>query len=135
VAKGRPRSFIKGSSGGIGHYTPQRTEDYERLVKLCAFPEMRGRGVLVGPISLQLNLYFEIPESWPRKRQNSALALMERPTTKPDIDNVLKIFGDALNGVVWQDDKQIVETIVRKYYSKDPKAVAIISQIEGANDE
>jgi len=122
-------------SGGIGHYTPQKTEDYERLVKLCAFPEMRGRGVLIGPISLQLNLYFEIPESWPKRKQILALALLERPTAKPDIDNVLKIFGDALNGVVWEDDKQIVEATVRKYYSQDPKAIAIISQIVNPAEE
>ena len=36
----------------------------------------------------------------------------------PDIDNVLKAVMDALNGVAYEDDKQVVEVICRKWYSQ-----------------
>lgn len=133
VPKGRPRSYRRGNT--LGLYTPKETKDYETLIKFFAYPEMRGRGLLSGPINLQLNLHFSIPSSWTRKKHNEALSLIERPTVKPDIDNVLKAWGDALNGVVWEDDKQIVEVMVRKFYSKDPKAMAIISQIVISDEE
>lgn len=39
----------------------------------------------------------------------------ERDTTKPDIDNVLKAVLDALNGVAYKDDSQVVEVRVVKH--------------------
>ena len=35
---------------------------------------------------------------------------------KPDVDNIAKAVLDALNGVIWVDDKQVVELTVKKYY-------------------
>lgn len=37
------------------------------------------------------------------------------PRKKPDADNIAKCL-DALNGVIWHDDAQVVECIVRKRY-------------------
>ena len=39
------------------------------------------------------------------------------PTKKPDADNIAKIIMDALNGVAYEDDRQVVELIVRKFFS------------------
>ena len=38
------------------------------------------------------------------------------PTVKPDSDNVEKAVKDALNGVAWVDDCQVVTTFVTKEY-------------------
>jgi len=37
---------------------------------------------------------------------------------KCDIDNFNKICYDALSGIVWEDDTQIVEVTTRKFYDK-----------------
>lgn len=44
----------------------------------------------------------------------------ERPITKPDWDNVGKIVSDALNGIAYRDDSQIVDARVVKRYSDNP---------------
>lgn len=42
---------------------------------------------------------------------------INRPDKKPDIDNILKIVLDGLNGVAYADDKQVIEVRCRKFYS------------------
>jgi len=44
-----------------------------------------------------------------------------RPKKKPDCDNIAKIICDALNGIVYHDDSQVVDLEIRKYYSDEPK--------------
>jgi Holliday junction resolvase RusA-like endonuclease len=44
-----------------------------------------------------------------------------RPTTRPDVDNFCKCGLDALNGIVWRDDSQVVELTVSKFYSSRPR--------------
>jgi len=34
--------------------------------------------------------------------------------SEPDLDNLLKLVGDALNGVVWRDDRQVVAVLAYK---------------------
>nr|WP_318837549.1 RusA family crossover junction endodeoxyribonuclease [Psychrobacillus glaciei] len=46
-----------------------------------------------------------------------------RPTTKPDVDNYVKGVKDGLNKVLWQDDSQVVNLNVRKFYSMNPRVV------------
>lgn len=48
------------------------------------------------------------------------------PTKKPDLDNVAKIVCDALNGVAYKDDAQIVDLKVHKYFSETPEVVVVI---------
>ena len=127
VAKGRARAFKRGNH--IGHYTPATTANYENLVKLLASQEMAGKKLIDGPVSLFLNLTFAIPESWPRKKKEKAIFGEIYPTVKPDLDNCQKLICDALNGVVWVDDKQVVDVRVRKYYSSKPCAVVSVEPI------
>ena len=43
------------------------------------------------------------------------------PTKKPDVDNVIKIILDALNGFAWHDDSQVVNLqIEKKYTQREP---------------
>jgi Holliday junction resolvase RusA-like endonuclease len=53
-----------------------------------------------------------------------------RPTKKPDADNIAKIVCDALNGIAFLDDKQIVDARITKWYSDTPRIEIIIQEIE-----
>lgn len=61
--------------------------------------QQKGLQPLTGPIKLSVDLYFGT------KR-------------KCDIDNFNKLCYDALTGIVWEDDSQIVEVTTRKFYDK-----------------
>lgn len=102
--KGRPR-FTRG-----GHaYTPKGTRDYEMAIRE-AYENAPGRPPepFSGPIAVCINTYRQLPKSTPKS------VLSEPDTHKPDIDNVAKIVLDALNGVAWEDDAQVVSLTVSK---------------------
>jgi len=49
-------------------------------------------------------------------------------TTKPDIDNLVKFYLDCLNGIAWEDDKQIIYIQATKTYSEEPLTSVIIQE-------
>jgi Holliday junction resolvase RusA-like endonuclease len=60
-----------------------------------------------------------VPESWSKRDKAAALDGTIRPTGRPDWDNYGKI-TDALNGICWKDDSQVVDGRVIKLYSDAP---------------
>ena len=118
AGKGRPRAFRMGNS--VRMHTPEKTASYESLVKLAARMAMKSAAPMAFPVALSLIVLHPIPKSWSKRRQEAALAGTERPTTKPDADNVAKVVADACNGIVWVDDAQVVELHVSKRYSSAP---------------
>jgi Holliday junction resolvase RusA-like endonuclease len=114
VAKGRPRVTKWGT------YTPEKTKNYETLVKELFFIE-HGQPLLEGQLAINIKAYFSIPKSTSKKNKNLMIAGKIRPTKKPDADNILKIIGDALNDIAYKDDKQIVSANIEKYYSDEPR--------------
>ena len=53
-----------------------------------------------------------------------------RPTKKPDVDNIVKTIMDAGNGVIWHDDKSVVEVVVCKWYSDNPRVEVCVDMVE-----
>ena len=63
-------------------------------------------------------MYVEIPQSKSKKQKEKMLAGEIKPVVKPDVDNVAKSILDALNGIVYLDDKQIIELNIEKIYAE-----------------
>ncbi|TDV39548.1 Holliday junction resolvase RusA-like endonuclease [Paraburkholderia caballeronis] len=118
VAKGRPKFARRGAH--VTTYTPEKTERYENLVKLAARDAMCSAEPYPGPIRLIVNIGVAIPASWSMKRQAAAAAGDIGATKKPDADNVVKALKDAMNGVVYVDDGQVVDLWVSKRYARTP---------------
>jgi Holliday junction resolvase RusA-like endonuclease len=127
VAKGRPR--IGSRNGQAMMYAPEKTVNYEGVVKLFAAQAMRGRPLITGPVRLVMNVALQIPASWSGKKQRAARTGESLPTGKPDADNVIKMICDALNGVVWKDDSQVVNIDMCKRYSDEPSVRVRVHQI------
>lgn len=127
VGKGRPKFARQGSF--VRAYTPEKTATYENLVKVKAEQAMAGRPVLEGAVSVVIWLYVTPPASWSQKKQRAALAGEIFPTSKPDIDNVVKGIFDACNDIVWRDDKQACEVSVRKRYADTARATVQVREL------
>ena len=111
-AKGRPRFSRQGQF--VRTYTPAKTVNYESLV---------------GMISMTVKAYYPIPKSASKKAHRQMATGEVRPTKKPDTDNVLKIVADALNGIAYKDDSQIVTSHIEKWYSDEPHMDVIIEEV------
>lgn len=123
VGKGRPRATRQGRM-----YTPEKTVRYESLVALAAQEAMQGAFPLSGGVRITINIHCEIPRSWSQKKKNAALEGVLRPTGKPDFDNVAKACADAMNGIVYEDDKQIVWALITKQYAAAPCVEVQVSE-------
>lgn len=105
-----------------GHaFTPKDTVQYEKLVREC-YKQQDGR-YLEGPIKALIIAYYKIPKSYTKKRVQAIRNGLEKPTKKPDADNIGKIILDSLNGIAYKDDSQIIELIIIKRYTKDDERI------------
>ena len=58
------------------------------------------------PVRMMLDFYFQRPKSVKRAGM----------TVKPDLDKIIRSTTDALTGIVYVDDSQVVEVSARKHY-------------------
>lgn len=129
VPKGRPKFTRRGNF--VSAYTPEATRKYEALVAGIAMQAMAGRAPMTGPIEILLEMRMQIPVSWSNKKRLAASLGQVRATKKPDSGNIQKGIEDAMNGIVYVDDAQIVVTTVRKLYHAEPCVVIAVREVEG----
>ena len=113
IAKARPR-FTRG-----GHvYTATSTRVAEGQVYMEATKAMDGNTPMLGPLFVFVVAHLAIPKSWSKKRQQMADMRLIHPDKRPDLDNLVKLVTDGMNGVCYEDDKQIVFMQAGKVYDR-----------------
>ena len=127
VAKGRPR-FLKHG----GTYTPPKTAAYEKMVKQLAAIKMGSRAPLEGPVRVRVSAFLPVPPSWTKRRRTAALRGEALPIGRGsgDADNYAKGAVDAMNGIVFKDDCQIVELTAVKRYFDQPGLTIRVEEVE-----
>lgn len=137
IPKGRPKFHritkrnkeTKKLQSLVVTYTPQRTLDYETKVKEAYLSEYpAGLAFEHEPLAMTLNIYMAVPKSVSKKKRDHMI-VYEYPTKhNGDLDNLLKSVADALNGVAYTDDCQIVHVTVNKFWSEEAKAEVTIKE-------
>lgn len=114
IGKGRPKFARRGNF--VSTYTPTKTRDYESLIAQAARIAMSTAEPLKTPVAAYIYITVPIPQSYSKKRSAACLDGSERPCKKPDIDNIIKAFLDSMNGIVYDDDTQVVSLHSTKRY-------------------
>lgn len=117
-AKGRPRFSNHG--GFTKTYTDKKTRLYEMLVRDAYMTKIGNPDPMKVEIEVEINAHFGIPKSASKKKREAMINGKIRPTKKPDTDNIAKVILDSLNGIAFDDDKQVIKLLVNKYYSERP---------------
>lgn len=126
VPQGRPR-FSRRSGRA---YDPKKSRQYKEWVREVA-DIYAPRELIECPVRMSVRIYRSIPKSFSKAKLRAIEAGTLRPVTKPDVSNVLKGIEDALNGVWYKDDSQIVEYgEVGKWYSMQPRVEVEIETLE-----
>jgi len=111
VGKGAPR-FVR-ATGRV--YPSTKSAQWMARVQdiaLMAAPEEPW----TGPVSVEIEVARPLLKSMSKAARARALAGELLPTSKPDCSNYAKGVEDALSGVIFGDDAQVVELVVRKRY-------------------
>ena len=122
MSKHRPR-FGKGRT-----YTPKETVSAEDNIKRCALAA-GPHDIIDGPVRARLTFDMKIPKTWSKKKKEQAELGIIRPVTGKDFDNMAKLVCDSLNKIAYNDDSQIVEAMIIKKYSAEPKTIILIEGI------
>lgn len=121
--KARPR-VVRLKNGASTSYTPDKTVAYEELVRQRFRQQWSSTELPFPnqiPVQVKITAWFTIPKSASKKARAAMLSGLISPTKKPDVDNVVKIILDALNGFAWHDDSQVVNLqIEKKYTQREP---------------
>ena len=125
-AKQRPRM---GRSGIV--YTPKETLVYENYVKMCYSDYARQFEWLPyeNQVKAEIDVLVAVPKSDSKAKKKAKIEGTIRPTVKPDCDNLAKSILDSLNGLAYQDDKQVVELIVKKYYAENAEVRVRLTEV------
>lgn len=117
VPKGRPRVVMKGRYPVT--YTPEKTRIWEEYVQVSSLP-YKPIEFMEGPLRMKLRFIFVKPKS----------AKREYPNIKPDIDNLAKSIMDALEGVFYKNDSQVVDEVLSKRYGNVAMVKVEIEELE-----
>ncbi len=125
VAKARPRMTRQGFA-----YTPQKTVNYENLIKYTFQSEFPSHEPFLGLIEANITCIFDIPKSYSKKKTKELLETHNNYNHKPDLDNIAKIILDSLNGIAYKDDSQVTILHINKEYGNQAKVIVELEEIE-----
>jgi len=134
VQKGRPRFFRMGK--GVRAYTPEKTTNYQNLVKLSHQQAVGKMEPWDGPVATTIRAVFPITKSKPKWFKDACEKAQAEgwgiPVTKtPDLDNLVKAVLDALDGIAYTNDRQVFSLKAAKVYGTTPGAQVILYCYEG----
>ena len=114
VAKGRPR-FYNGKA-----VTPEKTRKAEKEIQRQAILQVKEKSAkMFIDTTLTMSIEFRIlpPKYWSRKKREQAINGSWGVVTRPDLDNYVKLVKDALEGVIYEDDRYVVALKCCKVYA------------------
>ena len=118
VAQGRPRVSVVRGRPRVRD--PEKSREYKELVSRIAASVMVGEEPFDGPVRAV------ITASWPcRKPLKKSVRPAEWRVAKPDGDNIAKSVLDGCNGIVYRDDSQVVDLVVRKRNAAQDEAPGV----------
>ena len=128
--QGKARVRFSGKNGK--NYTPDKTVAYEELVRQRFLDTAQGlRFSDDEPVFMKVIINHKIPKSASKKKRQQMLDDEILPIKRPDGDNCLKIIKDALNGIAYRDDCQVVYELAEKHWSENGSVIVIMTDKEG----
>lgn len=129
VGQGRPRFTTIG--GHVKAYDTKESRNEKAVVRLAAQQAMEKQSWTFPssdmPIKVEIISYRKAPKSAQRWFNEAGLHGDIVPLTKPDTDNISKLYLDAMNSVVYPDDKQVYDLRICKAYSEQPRTEVVVT--------
>jgi crossover junction endodeoxyribonuclease RusA len=93
-----------------------KVKPWRKKVAAVAREKMAGQALMEGP--LEATFHFAMPRPKTVKRRDH--------TVRPDTTKLVRAVEDALTGVVYADDAQIVKQHASKFYALDEPQVTVV---------
>jgi len=113
VPKAAPRTTF--GDGSVRTYNPDKTTQAMAFIKSSAISWANENGVTSFPI-YEARLPLLMSATFVKSRPKSLPKRVTMPTVMPDLSNYIKLLEDALKGVIFFDDGQIVGMMCEKEF-------------------
>lgn len=132
---GSRKGFVNRKTGGvIMAPASKRSRPWQAAVSAAAAEAMSGE-LLAGPLELSVVFHMARPLGHfgtGRNRATVKPSAPAYPAVKPDATKLLRAVEDALTGVVWRDDAQVVDQHAHKRYAPTAGCLVIVSELVNA---
>jgi Holliday junction resolvase RusA-like endonuclease len=129
IAKARHRHYLRGDR--VITFDPQEKDKLSAHGVLKSQINAKGFNLFQeGPLFMSLTNYVQIPQSWSLKKQIAMEG--QECVSRPDLDNYVKFYCDVLNGVAYEDDRQVTRLWAEKLYSSQPRVEITIQPLRGS---
>lgn len=118
IPKGSMKGFNRGGRVILTSDNP-RLKDWHHLVAWAA--QEQGK-MLAGPLEVHMLFTLSRPASISAKKR-------PHPVVKPDVDKLARAVMDALTGICWTDDAQVVRLVAFKRYEAQPGVEITIEEL------
>ena len=108
--QGSKKAFVVKGRAIVTDANPKTLKDWRSAVNLTLQDRWEGPPI-EGPVNVVLNFYLLKPKSVPKKRT--------RPHVRPDLDKLVRAVLDALTGICFKDDAQVVSMQAEKHYKSE----------------
>lgn len=119
VSQARPRFARVGK--GVTTYDIEAVRDYKSYCKTI-IASKKPPELATGALKVNIDIFVQKSKSWSKKRTYAS--------TKPDIDNFVKLILDCMESLVYKNDSQIVELLVKKKLSDNPRVIIYVEEME-----
>lgn len=134
---GSKRAFVirRKNTGKLGVAVSDdatKSRPWKDSVAAAAHEYLNGRPPLTGPLLLEVDFYVARPAGHFGTGRNAGVvrpAAPRFPAVRPDATKLVRALEDALTGLVWRDDAQVVIQTVRKRYGHPERAEVLVQEI------
>lgn len=131
---GSKRAFVNKNTGkAIVTDDNKKGKPWRADVQAAAREAIELQELLTGPLVLEVRFFFVRPKSHYGSGKNARVLKPSAPTypaTRPDTTKLLRALEDALTGVLWRDDAQIVYQFAAKGFAQFPGAAVVLYTID-----
>ncbi len=127
-------------------HKPPETQRAEKIVRSFAVAAMKrlDLGPFTGPVACVMTAVFSQPEGWSEKKKRdnawhankpdgpNILELIADVGSKPQKRGKAKLSPEALHGILWEDDKQLAVSAIRKVYGSREGLLVSVSELDPA---
>lgn len=106
----------------------KRSAPWKKEIRQAAGREANGKPVMDGPLAIRIRFFVRRPQGHFGTGRNAGVVKGSAPafpTVKPDVLKLARAVEDALSGIAYRDDAQIVTEVLEKRYGT-PERVEIM---------
>ena len=111
----------------------KESRDWKTRVSREAATAFERSALMEGPLQVSITFFVSRPKGHFRTGKNADSirdSAPKHPTTRPDVLKLARAVEDAITGVIWRDDSQIVDERIRKEYSDKPGVGIVIGELQ-----